>query len=204
MIHVFKEGTSRETFVVFHGTGGDEHDLIPVAQMVSPDANILSLRGSVSEQGMLRFFKRLSEGVFDQADIRLQAREIVAFIREAVSEHHLDPEHLTALGYSNGANIIAAILLLHGSVFREAILLHPMVPLDEIPDTDLTGARVFIGAGENDPIVAPDNTRRLEAVLREKGADIRSSWYRNGHTLTMDEIKDATAWHAETETLDRP
>ena len=197
MIHVFKEGTSRETFVVFHGTGGDEHDLIPVAQMVSPDANILSLRGNVSEQGMLRFFRRLSEGVFDQEDIRLQAKEIVAFIGEAVEEHHLDPEHLTALGYSNGANIIAAILLLHGSVFQNAILLHPMVPLDEIPDKDLSGTKVFIGAGENDPIVDPDNTRRLEEVLGGMGAEVSSTWYRNGHTLTMEEIRDATAWYAK-------
>lgn len=196
MIHVFREGTSRETFVVFHGTGGDEHDLIPVAQMVMPDANILSLRGNVSEQGMLRFFRRLSEGVFDQEDIRLQAKEIVEFLGEAVEEHHLDPEHLTALGYSNGANIISAILLLHGSVFRNAILLHPMVPLDEIPDMDLSGTKVFIGAGENDPIVAPDNTRKLESVLKEKGADVSASWYRNGHTLTMDEVRDATSWHA--------
>lgn len=197
MIHVFKEGTSRETFVVFHGTGGDENDLIPVAQMISPDANILSLRGNVSEQGMLRFFTRLSEGVFDEVDIRFRAKEIVDFIDEAVKEHHLDPMHLTALGYSNGANIIAAILIIHGSVFRKAILLHPMVPLKELPDRELQGTRVFIGAGENDPIVAPDNTRKLEEVLRDFGAVVTSTWYRNGHTLTMDEVRDATAWHGE-------
>lgn len=197
MIHVFKEGTIRETFVVFHGTGGDENDLIPVAQMISPDANILSLRGNVSEQGMLRFFRRLSEGVFDEDDIRFRAKEIVDFIADAVSAHQLDPLNLTALGYSNGANIIAAILLLHGSVFRNAILLHPMVPLKELPDRELHGTRVFIGAGENDPIVAPDNTRKLEAVLKDLGASVSSTWYRNGHTLTMDEVRDATAWYEE-------
>lgn len=195
MIHVYKEGKSGETFVVFHGTGGDENDLIPVAQMVNPDANILSLRGNVSEQGMLRFFRRLSEGVFDEADILFRAKEIVEFIEESVREHHLDPEQLTALGYSNGANIIAAILLLHGSVFRNAILLHPLVPLKELPDQDLMGTRVFIGAGENDPIVKPDNTRRLVEVLRDKGADVSASWYRNGHTLTREEVGDATAWY---------
>lgn len=202
MIHVFKEGTSKETFVVFHGTGGDENDLIPVAQMVAPDANILSLRGNVSEQGMLRFFRRLSEGVFDEEDIRFRAKEIVDFIEESVKVHHLDPLHLTALGYSNGANIIAAILLLQGSVFKNAILLHPMVPLKELPDQDLNGTSVFIGAGENDPIVKPENTRKLEEVLHTKGADVRSTWYRNGHTLTMDEVKDATAWYMALEQLD--
>lgn len=197
MIHVFKEGTSQETFVVFHGTGGDENDLIPVVQMIAPDANILSLRGNVSEQGMLRFFRRLSEGVFDEADILLRAKEIVDFIDDSVREHHLDPEHLTALGYSNGANIIAAILLLHGSVFKNAILLHPMVPLKELPDQDLKGTRVFIGAGENDPIVQPANTRRLEEALGDRGAHVSSTWYRNGHTLTIDEIRDATVWYTD-------
>lgn len=202
MIHVFKEGTSKRTFVVFHGTGGDENDLIPVARMIDPDANILSLRGNVSEQGMLRFFRRLSEGVFDEEDIRFRAKEIVDFIEESVAAHHLDPEHLTALGYSNGANIIAAILLLRGRVFRNTILLHPMVPLKEMPEQDLTGTKVFIGAGENDPIVKPENTRKLEEVLLGKGAEVSSTWYRSGHSLTMDEIKDATAWYMALDPLD--
>jgi len=195
MKHVFKPGNeSGETLVVFHGTGGDENDLISVAQMIDADANILSLRGNVLENGMRRFFKRLSEGVFDEEDIKFRSKEIVDFLGEAKEKYGIDLENLTAVGYSNGANIIAAIMLIYGETFNKSILFHPTVPLKDIPNHELTGKKIFVGAGTNDTLIPIRDTLQLESILREKGADVTSKRYMKGHTLTIDEVSDAKDW----------
>lgn len=195
MKHIFKPGTgSGETLVVFHGTGGDENDLISVAQMIDSDANILSLRGNILENGMRRFFKRLSEGVFDEEDVRFRAKEIIDFLGEAKEKYGIDLENLTAVGYSNGANIIAAIMLLYGETFKKSILFHPTVPLKVIPNHELAGKRVFVGAGMNDTIIPIRHTEQLESIFREKGADVTSKRYMKGHTLTIEEVNDAKEW----------
>lgn len=196
MKHLFIKGENpAKTLVLFHGTGGNEEDLIPLARIIDPSANVLSLRGSVTENGMNRFFRRLSEGIFDEADIRTRALEITEFLDDAIRAYALNREELIALGYSNGANIIAAIHYLHGRTFKKSILFHPMVPLQADPVIDLQGLDIFIGAGENDPIVPIKNTRKLEDTLTEKGATVALKTYQKGHSLTLDEVNDAKMWY---------
>lgn len=198
MIHKFIRGKDEEkTLVLFHGTGGNEEDLIPLAGMIDPDASILSLRGNVSENGMNRFFRRLSEGVFDEEDIKIRAEEIVTFLDEAVSEYGLKRKNLVGIGYSNGANIIAAMHYLYGDTFTRSVLFHPMVPLKDSDMKDLTGVSIFIGAGENDPIVPIENTMKLEDYLKRNGADVTMKRYSKGHSLTIEEVNDATTWYSE-------
>ncbi|MGB4589078.1 MAG: alpha/beta hydrolase [Clostridiaceae bacterium] len=196
MKHVFKPGNgTNETLVVFHGTGGDENDLIPVAKMISTDANILSLRGNTSENGMLRFFNRISEGVFDEEDVKFRSKEIVDFLNEAKDMYGIDLDKLNAVGYSNGANIIAAIQLLYGDIFKKSILFHAMIPLREAQTASLSDVKVFLGAGENDPIIPIGNSEKLESLLKSKGADVTMKRYMKGHTLTLDEVNDAKEWY---------
>ncbi len=198
MIHKFIKGnTNDSTLVLFHGTGGNEEDLIPIAGIIDPDASILSIRGNVSENGMNRFFRRLSEGVFDEEDIRIRAEEILDFLSDAVNEYGLDRKKLVAVGYSNGANIIAAIHYLYGDTFEKSVLFHPMVPLKETDKKDLDGVRIFIGAGNNDPIVPIENTMELEQFLRSSGAEVTMKRYMKGHTLTIEEVNDAGTWYSQ-------
>ncbi|WP_312653711.1 alpha/beta hydrolase [Proteiniclasticum sp.] len=198
MIHKFIKGNKKDrTLILFHGTGGTEEDLIPLAGMIDPDASILSLRGNVSENGMNRFFRRLSEGIFDEEDIRARAKEIVTFLDETVDEYGIDRKSLVGIGYSNGANIIAAMHYLYGDTFTRSILFHPMVPLKAAEKIDLSSVSIFIGAGENDPIVPIENTMKLEDFLSSNGADVTMKKYNKGHSLTIEEVNDATTWYAQ-------
>jgi phospholipase/carboxylesterase len=195
MKHLFEAGTpGHRTLVLLHGTGGNERDLIPVAKLLDNEASILSLRGEVNENGMLRFFRRLAEGVFDEADVIARAQDMKTFLEEAVTAYDLDPSKLTAVGYSNGANMAAAMTLLHGPVFAEAVLFAPMVPLKATPENSLQGMPIFLGAGTNDPIVAPENTRALEELLRRRGAAVRTYWHGEGHRLTQEEVQAARSF----------
>ena len=187
-------GLSANTLLLLHGTGGDENDLLPLGRLLDPNANLLSPRGNVLENGMPRFFKRLSEGVFDVPDLIAQAQALEEFIGEAAKTYSFDPARVTAAGFSNGANIAAALLLLHPGVLRSAILLHPMVPL--VPNTlpDLSQVGVFIGAGRQDLIASVAETERLAALLRRAGADVTVSWQPGGHALTREEAGAAAEW----------
>jgi phospholipase/carboxylesterase len=195
MIHYYKKAEEgKKTFLLLHGTGGDEMDLVPLANMVDKANGILSIRGAVSENGMNRFFRRFSEGVFDEDDIRLRSDEISDFILEASEKYGFDPADLIALGYSNGANMIAAMLLLKAGIFRQAILYHPMVPLSQAGDISLDGTSVFIGAGTNDPIVTGENSKGLYELLKKNGADVTISWFDKGHSLTKEEVLASREW----------
>ena len=187
-------GPSAETLLLLHGTGGDENDLLPLGRLLDPNSNLLSPRGTVLENGMPRFFRRLSEGVFDVPDLIAQSQALAEFVSDAATTYGFDPARVTAAGFSNGANIAAAVLLLHPGVLRAAILLHPMVPL--VPDTlpDLRGADVFIGAGLRDPIASVAETERLAALLEDAGAEVTVSWQPGGHALTREEADAAAAW----------
>src|SRR5699024_8920789 len=182
MKHIFNKGNDL-TLLLLHGTGGNEHDLLPLARIIDDDASILSVRGNVSENGMPRFFRRLAEGVFDEDDLIFRTEELHTFLDDAATEHDFKRNDVVAVGYSNGANIAASLLYHHEHSLKAAILLHPMVPRRDVELPDLSGVSVFIGAGKNDPICTPEETEELAKQLKEAGADVEVQWGNHGHQL---------------------
>ncbi|WP_416148858.1 alpha/beta hydrolase [Salipaludibacillus sp. HK11] len=197
MKHIFKQGKqgNDHTLLLLHGTGGDENDLLPIAEMIDPEASVLSVRGNVDENGMNRFFRRLGEGIFDEEDLIFRTKELHEFIDEAAKEHGFDRNNMTAIGYSNGANIAASLLYHFEKPLNDAILLHPMVPRRGIDLPEMTGFPVFIGAGANDPICSPEETDELEKTLSAAGALVEVFWANQGHQLTREEVDNAKAWY---------
>jgi predicted esterase len=199
-IHVYiapADPSAGNTLLLLHGTGGDEESMVPLGESILPGAGILSLRGKVLENGMPRFFRRFSEGVFDLEDLRLRTAELADFIIEASGIYSFDRSKLVAAGYSNGANIAASVLLTFSGVIPYAVLFHPMVPF--VPENlpDLSGAGVLITAGTNDPIVSPEGTEDLSRLLKEAGARVDVFWQENGHSLTREEITAARSFLLE-------
>lgn len=194
--HVHLPGKSDRTLLLLHGTGGTENDLIPLGRTLDPDASLLSPRGKVLENGMPRFFRRLAEGVFDEEDLIHRTHELADFIEKTATEHGIDRRKLFAVGYSNGANIAGALLLLRPGTLGGAVLLRPMVPL--VPDVlpDLQGVPVLLSAGHQDPIGLPENVRRLAALLRNAGADVTLRFENAGHGLTSLTVDTARHWLA--------
>lgn len=193
-VHQFlpaKDGSTR-VLLLLHGTGGDESDLLPLGRELDPSAALLSPRGKILENGMPRFFRRLAEGVFDEADVVLRANELADFIIAAAAQYDFDTQSVTAVGYSNGANIAAAMLLLRPSVLGAAILFRAMVPLSRVAQPDLTGRRVLITAGDQDPIIPAENVQRLASLLRSAGADVTLKVQRAGHGLVREDIAAAS------------
>ncbi|MFD0710487.1 alpha/beta hydrolase [Paenibacillus sp. GCM10027626] len=199
MRHLFKQGSRPEapTLVLLHGTGGTEHDLLPLARIISPESSVLSLRGNVLENGMPRFFRRLAEGVFDEEDLIFRTAEVYQFLQQAAAQYSFDRSRLIAVGYSNGANLAGSLLFHYSDALKGAILHHPMVPRRGIELPDLTGTPVFIGAGENDPICAAAETEELQQLLDKAGASVTVHWERRGHQLTASEVEAAAAWLKE-------
>ena len=188
-----REG-SGVTLLLLHGTGGNEDDLIPLGQQLLPGAAILSPRGKVSEHGAPRFFRRLAEGVFDHEDLLFRTHELADFVDQAADQYAFDRQKLVAVGYSNGANIAASLMLLHPGLLRAAVLLRAMVPFEPEQTPDLSGMPVFLAAGRRDTMIAPDNTERLAAILGETGADLDVRWKNVGHPLTYEELEEARDW----------
>ncbi|MUG43699.1 alpha/beta hydrolase [Paenibacillus woosongensis] len=199
MRHLFEKGidTKAPTLVLFHGTGGTERDLLPLAKLVSPNSSVLAVRGNVLENGMPRFFRRLAEGVFDEEDLIFRTKELHDFLDQSAKEYEFDRGNLVAIGYSNGANIAGSLLFHYEHAFKGAILHHPMVPLRGIQLPNLAGVPVFIGAGTNDPICSPGETEELEKLLSGAGADVTVHWENFGHQLTSSEVNAAAAWFRE-------
>lgn len=195
-VHVYQPppGASRRTLLLLHGTGGDEHDLLALARMLDPAAGVLSPRGKVLEHGMPRFFRRLAEGVFDLEDVKRRANQLADFIADASVHCAFAPDEVVAAGYSNGANIASAMLLLCPDTLAAAILFRAMVPLmpDRMPS--LPATPVFVSNGRSDPLVAPQETEQLAALLREAGAEVTVAWQPGGHQLTQADVEQAKAW----------
>ncbi len=187
----------KDTLLLLHGTGGDENDLLPLGQRVAPRAALLSPRGQVLELGMPRFFRRLAEGVFDLPDLHARTAQLVEFIASAAVEYGFDPKRVHALGFSNGANIAASILLSNPTVLASALLLRPMVPFEPDPLPALTGVPVFIAAGEADPIVPRENSERLATLLQRAGAAVELTWTHGGHAVGQGDLDACAAWWAE-------
>jgi len=159
-------------------------------------AAILSPRGKVSEYGAARFFRRLAEGVFDQEDLVFRTHELADFVENASEEYGFDLSKLVAVGYSNGANIAASLMLLHPDLLRAAVLFRAMVPFEPEETPDLSGMPVFLSAGRRDRMIPPQNTERLAEILREAGADLDLRWRDTGHPLTYEEVAEARDWLA--------
>jgi phospholipase/carboxylesterase len=193
-IHEFVPGNSERTLLLLHGTGGNERDLIPLGRELDPMAALLSPRGKVLENGMPRFFRRLAEGVFDLDDLKKRTHELADFVVGAVRHYERAADHVVAVGYSNGANIAASVLLLRPEILHAAILFRAMVPLvpDKLPD--LSSARIWIGSGNQDPIIPASEAQRLVDLLRSAGADVTIRFLNAGHGLTNSEFEIARDW----------
>jgi phospholipase/carboxylesterase len=198
-IHRFEPATSAGSppLLLLHGTGGDENDLLGLGKMISPGSALLSPRGRVLEHGMPRFFRRLAEGVFDEDDVRRRALELGDFVADARQQYGIAAP--VAVGFSNGANIAAALLLLKPDVLAGAILLRAMVPLSDPPKTDLLkpelgGKPILLLSGQSDPIVPASNSAKLAALLSEAGARVDHKVLPAGHQLSQADVTLARNW----------
>jgi len=188
------------TLLLLHGTGGNENDLIPLAWDLYPGAALLSPRGQVLERGMPRFFRRLAEGVFDLDDLRTRTAELAAFVRAAEQAYDLPAGRTVAVGYSNGANIAASLLLLAPGTLGGALLFRAMVPLEPEPLPALGGTPVCLRAGRSDPVVPGAETARLAELLGRAGADVTLQWEEGGHGLARTDVVEGAAWLKRFET----
>jgi phospholipase/carboxylesterase/glyoxalase family protein len=191
--HVWEQD-GPDTLLLLHGTGGDEHDLLALGRVLAPGASLLSPRGNVLEGAMPRFFKRLAEGIFDLADLERRTKELAAFVREAGEQYGFDLDRLTTVGFSNGANIAASVILRDPGLLKRAILFRAMVPFEPQQPPRLDGTNVYLGAGRLDPIIPASNVERLAAILRDGGASVTLDWQVAGHGLTKADVDSARQW----------
>lgn len=198
MKHVFYHAEkAKGTLILLHGTGGDEESLVSIARSLSTDMNYLGIRGNVDENGLNRFFKRLQEGVFDMEDLRFRTEELADYIHEASSIYGFSLDGVYLVGYSNGANIAANLLLQKQDIAKGAVLFHAMVPSREETDVTLDARIIFLSAGINDPLVPVDEVEELQELLTGKGAVVSLHWENNGHNISSTEIEAAKVWLAD-------
>ena len=202
MIHLFEKGVNHKTLVLLHGDGGNEHDLISVARMIDPQANILSLRGSIVEYGMPRFYKRKSINQFDHDSMVEETHNIRDFIDDCSKTYRFNRDSVTVIGYSHGANIATCILFHFERAFHKAILFHPMVPLRHISLPNLNHTKIFIGAGRFDSLMPEHEVQELTQMFESANADVDVFWTDYGHQLSKEEIKAASKWYSEVEVFE--
>jgi phospholipase/carboxylesterase len=191
MHFVFHPGTS-PALLLLHGTGGDENDLVPLGKLIRPGAALLSPRGEVDEKGQLRFFRRLAPGIFDEADLVRRTHQLADFVEDQSERQHR--RQIVAVGYSNGANIAASMLLLRPGLLSGAILLRAMVPIEPPHPPDLDGVPVLILAGQHDEMMSADQPRRLAALLLGAGAEVTLEQMNAGHSLGPTDFRKAAEW----------
>ena len=199
MKHIYKKGTdpSKPTLLLLHGTGGNENDLLPLANMIDHEASVLSVRGNILENGMPRFFRRLAEGVFDEEDLIFRTKELHEFLDEVSDKYGFERDNIVAVGYSNGANIAASLLFHYKNSLKGAILHHPMVPRRGIELPELSSTEVFLAAGKNDPICPASESEELKTLLSNANAQVEMHWESSGHQLTLSEVEAAGEWYKD-------
>lgn len=190
-----RPGAAR-TLLLLHGTGGDERDLLPLARMLDPEANVLSPRGNVLENGAPRFFRRHGVGVLDVEDLRRRAGDLARFVEAAAARYGFDPASVTAVGFSNGANVAVGLLFEAPRALAGAVLLRAMLPYRPERPPDVAGKRVLVLAGRRDPYSQPDATEGLAGILREGGARVDVRYADAGHELTPEDVRAAREWLA--------
>jgi phospholipase/carboxylesterase len=193
-IHRYVRGDSDFTLLLLHGTGGNEDDLLGVGRAIAPQPNLLSPRGKSLDEGIARFFRRFGEGKFDEQDVIFRANELADFIAAAADEYQFDARRVIALGYSNGANIAAAVMLLRPDAIGGALLLRAMVPLEPNPLPNLRKRPVLMLEGRHDPIVPAENAQRLEQIFKDANALAALMWIDAGHGLTSDDMAACEKW----------
>ncbi len=197
-VHRFDRSEGADvTLLVLHGTGGSEDSLMPLARTLAPNAHLLSPRGKVLENGAPRFFRRLAMGVFDVEDLIARTHELADFVQRATESYGIHATRLLALGYSNGANIAASLLLLRPELLGGAVLLKAMKPLEPEYEPDLSDTPVFIAGGRTDQMIAPAATEELVELLSSCGAEVTAHWEEGGHELSPGDLEAAAAWLTE-------
>ena len=185
------------SLLLLHGTGGDEHDMVPVAEAIAPGAGLISPRGQVIENGSPRFFRRFAEGVLDVDDWRERSQALADFVASICAQHSISPSSLFAAGYSNGANIAQGLLLLRPEVLAGAILFRPMFITDDVPATHLSGRSILLLGGSHDPITPPEDLPQIAQQLEKHGADVTVKTVRASHGLVQDDVVLAQQWLTE-------
>jgi phospholipase/carboxylesterase len=187
-------GRKKLTLVLLHGTGGNEEDLLFLGKEIESHASILSPRGKVLENGMPRFFRRLSEGVFDIEDLKIKTHELADFIQKCSLHYKFDLSQTIAVGFSNGANIATSMLFLRPEVIQGAILFRAMVPF--IPDSlpNLLNKKILLSAGLQDPIVSRNETENLYRLFQKTNAITTLKWQPSSHNLIQEDILVAKSW----------
>ncbi|GAA1941269.1 alpha/beta hydrolase [Amycolatopsis minnesotensis] len=195
LAHRFVEGDpGAPVLLLLHGTGGTPDDLLPLAKELSPSSAVLAPAGPVSEHGMARWFRRLAEGVFDYDDVVKRAGQLAEFVLAARERYGLGDRRLVAIGFSNGANIAAAMTVLRPDVLTEAILFASMLPVPDPPAHDLSGSRVFLSNGEQDPMAPLASNDEFVELLRARSAEVTSHRHHGGHQITADGVTAAKDW----------
>ena len=196
-VHRFEpavETPDGSTLLLLHSTGGNEDELVPLGRAISSRANLLSPRGQVLENGMPRFFRRLAEGVFDHEDLVMRSHHLADFVAEAAKQYGFDPTRVFAVGFSNGANVAAAVMLLRPETLAGGILFRPMVPFEPEQPPSLPGRRVLARAGRTDALVPAAQSERLAELLRSAGAEVTLQWSPGGHGLERGDLDAAVEW----------
>jgi phospholipase/carboxylesterase len=197
--HFYRPGTGRNQYslLLLHGTGGNEHDMVPLAEAIAPGAPVISPRGQVIENGAPRYFRRFAEGVLDVDDWRRRSQELADFVAASCTKHGIDPKKVIAVGYSNGANIAQGLLLLRPEVLEGAVLFRPMFITNDIPVKDLARRPILLLGGSHDPITPPQDLPQIAQQLEKRGADVTIKTVQASHGLVQDDILLARQWLAE-------
>ena len=180
--------------LLLHGTGGDERDILSLGVIIAPTLGRLAVRGKVREGAANRYFRRLAEGVFDVEDLKARADELAAWVVAATDRYRIDRRRLTAVGFSNGANIASAMLLRHPGTFQDLALLRPMVPYQPEERTDLTGHRVLVVSGANDELTPVEHREGLRLLFTERGATVETWTLPTGHGLVRADLDLVRDW----------
>ena len=189
----FEAGTdpSAPVLLLLHGTGGDENDLIPIARQVAPTSALVSPRGNVSENGAARFFRRIAEGVFDLEDLAVRTAALLRFVAAAAKQHQFTTDQVVALGFSNGANVAASMMLTQPATLRHGILIRAMLPFQPASAPDMKGCSALIAAGRSDQMISQPMTEKLAALMRSAGARVELKWHDAGHGMVQADVNDA-------------